>query len=77
MPIDEYKQWDDPEYHPWQWATGGWSRKVGMPDNTNMVGENIIFEWNYDFTEEFNYFVNEVRRLQLLHGDVRFVFGFC
>ena len=37
---------------------------------------HIRVEWDSDLGEELAYFFDEVRRLQALHGQVRFVFGF-
>jgi hypothetical protein len=47
-----------------------------MPDKITTLAEEIVVEWDYDFTEDFRYFVNRVRRLETLHGEVRLVFGF-
>lgn len=76
--IDEYQQWDGvSEFPPWQWAKADFGHVVGPPDKISTLAENIVVEWDYDFTEDFSYFVNEVRRLEALHGEVRIVFGFA
>ena len=46
------------------------------PDSINDETWRVIIDWNYDFTQDFSGFVNEVRRLMSFHEDVRFVFGF-
>lgn len=76
--IDDYQQWDGiSEPTPWQRASAYFGLVVGIPDKIITLAENVVFEWDYDFTEDFSYFVDEVRRLQQLHGEVRFVFGFA
>ena len=47
-----------------------------MPDKITALAEKIVVEWDYDFTEDFSYFVEKVRRLEALHGEIRIVFGF-
>ncbi|XVJ68718.1 MAG: hypothetical protein HEQ39_02995 [Rhizobacter sp.] len=75
-PRNEFDDWDWSEYTPWQWATANFGHTVGEPDNV-LIGESeVLAQWNYDFTEDFAYFVDEVRRLAGVHGQVRFVFAF-
>lgn len=78
IPIDEYRQWDGvSEPTPWQPATANFGHVVGPPDKISTLAEKLVVEWDYDFTEDFSYFVDEVRRLEALHGEVRIVFGFA
>jgi hypothetical protein len=78
IPIDEYRQWDGiSEPTPWEWASNSFGHAVGMPDKLAHLAENVTAAWDYNFTEDFSYFVDEVHRLKALHGDVRFVFGFA
>jgi hypothetical protein len=78
IPIGEYRQWDGVSTStPWQWATTNFGHVVGMPDKITTLAEEVVVEWDYDFTEDFSYFVDKVRRLETLHGEVRLVFGFA
>lgn len=77
IPIDEYRAWDGQSEPPWQWICNGWGHAVGAPDKITEQADVVVLEWNYDFTEDFRYFVDEVRRLKDLHGELRFIFGFA
>jgi len=77
IPISEYRQWDGAsEPTPWQWASANFGHVVGMPDKITSFAEKIVVEWDYDFTEDFRYFVDKVCRLRAMHGEIRVVYGF-
>lgn len=83
VPIDVYKEWDkisNPK--PWHELHSDWQKfedaaHYATPENITEDTWRVIIDWEYDFTEDFEYFVGEVRRLMTLYGDVRFVFGFA
>jgi hypothetical protein len=82
IPIDAYNEWDkvsNPKH--WHELHSDWqqhedSEYYATPENIREGTWRVIIDWIYDFTDDFKYFVDEVRRLMVLHGDVRFVFGF-
>ena len=82
MPIVTYHEWDkasNPKL--WHELHANWHQHddADLYATPRSITENtwrVIVEWDYDFTEDFGYFVKEVRRLTALYGDVRFVFGF-
>lgn len=46
------------------------------PSEVNDKTTDVRIEWFDHTADSFAYFIDEVRRLKELHGDVRFVFGF-
>ena len=82
VPIDTYNEWDkvsNPtlwhELHS-EWRQHEDAEHYATPENISEKTYWVIVEWTYDFTEDFKYFVNEIRRLVGLYREVRFVFGF-
>ncbi|RYY83660.1 MAG: hypothetical protein EOO15_20955 [Chitinophagaceae bacterium] len=82
VPIDTYKTWDQTsnpaiwhELHS-DWRNHEDAELYATPDSINDETWRVIIDWDYDFTQDFSGFVNEVRRLISVHEDVRFVFGF-
>lgn len=66
-----------PDFPPWRVLQSHvFERYVGAPDKISADGENIIYQWLYDFEEEFRYFIDIVRGYVDLHSEIRFVFGF-
>jgi hypothetical protein len=61
---------------PWQSASENFGHAGEMPDKITTLAEKIVVEWDYDFTEDLSYFVEKVRSLETLHGEIRVVFGF-
>ena len=82
VPIDTYKAWDKVSNPAlWHELHNDWQQHeeaelYATPENITDETLRVIVEWTYDFTSDFRYFVNEVRRLIALHTEVRFVFGF-
>jgi len=82
VPIDVYNEWDkcsNPKH--WFELQSNWqqhedSEHYATPENITDDTWWVIIDWAYDFTEDFEYFVGEVRRLLSIHGNIRFVFGF-
>jgi hypothetical protein len=83
IPIDVYNEWDkvsSPKV--WHELHSNWQQMedaelYATPENITKDTHRVIVDWEHDFTEDFRYFVDEVRRLMALHGDVRFIFGFA
>lgn len=79
IPIDLFMRWDRKSL-PEQWQTwcSDWNKEgFSKIEEINTDTKFVVVEWDYDFTEEFAYFIDEVRRLKASHGEVRFVFGFA
>ena len=76
--LDEFKDWDgvSPPPHGWSGAVWGKDLQTNHPSEINAQTTHVQVEWFADMAEEFEDFINEVRRLKELHGEVRFVFGF-
>lgn len=82
IPIDVYNEWDKTsnpklwyELHS-DWEQQEYSERYATERNITDETWWVIIDWVYDFTEDFKYFVDEVRRLTVIHEEVRFVFGF-
>lgn len=76
--IDTFKKWDG-ESSPDSWCGGISGPQVsiaGSPSEVTAKTTYVRIEWFEDTKESFADFVDEVRRLQDEHGEVRFVFGF-
>jgi hypothetical protein len=81
IPVEAYRQWDGVSL-PTDWQPDYYLKFLeredfARPENIMESTKFVVVEWNYDLTEDFRDFVDEVRRLKALHGEVRFVFGFC
>ena len=86
--LDEYLAWDkvSPPGDYCAGISGPGIRVVDQPDYENVASAepgaldlpvtHIRVFWEQDLRQELAYFFDEVRRLQDLHGEVRFVFGF-
>lgn len=75
--IWQFREWDG-ESSPEEWCGGVGGDSVTLASSPSEVTEkttHVRIEW-LDDCAEFAYFINEVRRLRDLHGEVRFVFGF-
>lgn len=77
----EYEAWD--KKSPPNSYCGGVSGPNVVLINDNEIDKESIPNWNYiwcdwnaKLREELSYFFDEVKRLQTLHGEIRFVFGF-
>ncbi len=83
VPVEDYFKWDKvskPEL--WHEMHSNWRQMEDAEDYTtpeNITSDThwVIAGWERDFSEDFRYFTDEVRRLMALHGEVRFVFGFA
>lgn len=75
--LDTYKQWDGISA-PEDWCGGVTGPKVvvSTPDNITTATSHVQIEWTEDTSASLKYFLDEVRRLVELHGEIRFVFGF-
>ncbi len=83
IPIDVYSEWDKVS-NPTAWHElhSNWQQmedaeRYATPENITQDTYWVIIDREHDYTEDFRYFVDEVRRLMALHRDVRFVFGFA
>ncbi|MFZ6709577.1 hypothetical protein [Undibacterium sp. TC9W] len=78
VPIGIFSRWDRKSLpEEWQAWCSDWDKEgFARPDKVDADTKFVVVEWDYDFTQDFAYFVDEVRRLKTLHGKVRFVFGF-
>lgn len=79
IPSGEFHSWDGiSQPPPWEWVRAKFRHVVGMPDDISSEGEDVVVAWrDYDFTEDFSYFVERARKLVGRYGDVRIVFGWC
>jgi hypothetical protein len=82
IPIDIYKEWDQRSYPKvWHelrtdWQEQEYADRYARPENMTDETWWVIVDFEYDFSEHFKYFVDEVRRLVATYSEVRFVFGF-
>ena len=75
--VEQFKAWDgkSPPEGGWCGGVSGPNVEVAsMPSNITPTTTHVQVEW--DMPDGLDYFVDEVRRLKELHGDVRLVFGF-
>lgn len=72
-----YDKWDG-ESAPDGWSGGIWGRGlvISNPSEITDATTHVQIEWLEETEESLRYFVDEVRLLKELHGEVRFVFGF-
>lgn len=76
--IKEFRAWDG-NSSPEMWAggiSGPGIMVAGSPSEVKDDTTHVRIKWFEDTKESFAYFIDEVRRLKELHGEVRFVFGF-
>jgi len=75
--LETFKAWDG-KMAPSEWCGGidGRDVAVSAPDHISETTTHVQISWSEDLGESLKYFVDEVRRLKELHGEVRFVFGF-
>lgn len=85
--MRQYMAWDGLS-EPDSWIGDIWGPGIKTeimdnllsPDNpgrlTSRLATHVKIHWIKNMGEEFDYFLKEVKRLQDLHGEVRFVFGF-
>lgn len=76
--VEEFRKWDGVSA-PDGWCGGIHGPKVVLAETAAEVTvqtTHVRIEWLEDTRESFAYFIDEVRRLKDLHGEVRFVFGF-
>lgn len=84
IPITFFRTWDggalpdrwdllpiDWKQHPPR-EPGVYARSYEIADNTKYVA----IDRDFDFADEFGYFLEELRRLKALHGEVRIVYAF-
>lgn len=75
--IEEYREWDGVS-SPQGWCGGisGRDIVVSDPDSITEKTSHVQISWALNAANELDYFVDEIRRLHELHGEVRVVFGF-
>lgn len=76
--VDQFRKWDGSS-SPGSWSGGISGASIVTAESPSDVTDNtthVRIEWFDDTKESFAYFIDEVRRLKELHGEVRFVFGF-
>ena len=74
--IEQFKAWDG-KSTPEAWCGGVSGPGVEVADSPASItpaSTHVQIEWN--MPDKLDYFVDEVRRLKELHGEVRLVFGF-
>lgn len=72
-----YESWDGvsaPE--TWYNDIAGGGILISNPNEITDNTTHVRIDWFSDLSKEVRYFVDEVKRLKTLHGEVRFVFGF-
>jgi hypothetical protein len=74
---EQFQDWDGVS-SPDSWSGGvyGGNAVISIPAEITEETTHVRVEWFEDTAESFAEFVDEVRRLKELHGDVRYVFGF-
>jgi hypothetical protein len=74
--IEQYRAWDKAS-EPDEWCDGisGRDIVVSMPSEIGPRTTHVQVSW-IKMEDGLDYFVDEVRRLKELHGEVRVVFGF-
>jgi hypothetical protein len=84
IPIKAFPAWDGHAL-PGRWellATDWQQRPPGAPGlyaRSYEVGDNtryVVVDRHFDFADEFDYFLGELRRLKADHGEVRMVYAF-
>ena len=75
--VEAFKAWDG-KTAPTDWCGGisGLSVVVSTHGTVTDSTSHVQIEWMEDTNDSLKYFVDEVRRLVELHGEIRFVFGF-
>lgn len=76
--VEQFRQWNG-ESAPSSWCGDAWGTGVVVAESPSEVTDqttHVRVEWFESASETLGYFVEEVRRLQNLHGEVRIVFGF-
>lgn len=75
--IDEYHEWDKVS-QPKGWSGGIWGKDVLVSEVNEICSEttHVKISWTIFPLEELQYFVNEMKRLHTIYGEVRMVFGF-
>lgn len=73
---EQYEKWDKVS-EPGAWSGGVMGRDVitSMPSEITQRTTHVQVSWIRQ-DDGLDYFVNEVKRLKELHGEVRLVFGF-
>jgi hypothetical protein len=75
---EQFANWDGVS-NPESWCgdvAGGGVKVAESPSEIEVDTTHVRVEWFVAPEDEFKYFIDEVRRLHDLHGEVRFVFGF-
>jgi len=77
IPIENFKQWDG-KSQPDTWSGGisGRDIEVQVPPDITPTTTHVRIFWEIHLQDEILYFIDEVKRLVELHGEIRFVFGF-
>jgi hypothetical protein len=78
IPIELYRMWDGVSLpSKFMVVNPGFAQPYhATPDKIAADTKFVRVQIEYDFTADFRSFVDEVRRLKALHGEVRFLFGF-
>lgn len=74
---EEYEKWDRVS-SPEEWSAGITGPKIVVESAHELTDKatHVQINWVVSLADQFNYFIDEVKRLQAEHGEVRFVFGF-
>lgn len=76
---EQYLDWDG-KSSPSEYCGDVWGQNIIMFDSTNKDTvhdwTHIRVSWEADMATDMKYFLDEVRRLIGLHGEIRLVFGF-
>lgn len=75
--LEIFKQWDGVS-QPERWCGGISGKDIVIAENPAMVNEDsthVRISWKSP-SNGLDYFINEIKRLKELHGEVRMVFGF-
>lgn len=76
IPIEAFMEWDG-ESEPSEWcgSTSGPSVVVSNPGEITPKTTHVQIHWDSS-PDEFDYFIDELKRLKNEYGEVRMVFGF-
>ena len=74
---ETFDQWDG-ESEPEDYCGGvfGHNIKVSSPSDLDETTTHVQVEWFDSLADNFQYFLDEVKRLVAEHGELRLVFGF-
>jgi len=76
--LEQFNKWDGvSEPDTWCGGISGMNVHVAhSPSEVTPLTTHVQVEWFKEMHEELSYFIDEIKRLVELHGDLRVVFGF-